>query len=126
MLRIRFEEKLAAALGLLASTGMWRSNYAPPLHRLLWKLGAKLPPPHFQTVTANFVWAGVWFGVVGGLSMWITWWRSHGMSAERAFTGSIFASVLFGLSVAVRYRYGARKHHIPLWRDFHPADDARI
>ena len=39
---MRFEEKLAAALGLLASTGMWRINYAPPLHRLLCKLSAKL------------------------------------------------------------------------------------
>jgi len=123
---MRFEQKLTAAFGLLASTGMWRSNYAPPLHRLLWKLGAKTPPPHFQGFTANFVSAGVWFGVVWGLSMWFTWWRSHGMSIERAFTGSIFAGVLFGLGMAAYYRYGARKHRIPLWRDFHRADDARI
>jgi hypothetical protein len=123
---MRFEQKLTAAFGLLASTGIWRSNYAPPLHRLLWKLGAKTPPPHFQGFTANFVSAGVWFGVVWGLSMWFTWWRSHGMSIERAFTGSIFAGVLFGLGMAAYYRYGARKHGIPLWRDFHRADDARI
>ena len=123
---MRFEEKLAAALGLLASTGMWRINYAPPLHRLLCKLSAKIPPPHFQNFTANFVSAGVWFGVVWGLSMWFTWWRSHGMSVERAFTGSIFAGVLFGLGMAAYYRYGARKHRIPKWRDFHRADDARI
>jgi hypothetical protein len=123
---MRFEEKLAAALGLLASTGMWRSNYAPPLHRLLWKLGAKIPPPHFQSFAANFVSAGVWFGVVWGLSMWFTWWRSHGMSVERAFTGSIFAGVFFGLCTAAHKLYDARKHRIPLWRDFHPADDSRI
>jgi Family of unknown function (DUF6404) len=117
---MRFEEKLTAALGLLASTGMWRSNYAPPYHRLLWKLGAKTPPPHFRSFTANFVSAGVLFGIV----MWFAWWPS--MSVGRAFIGSIFAGVLFGLCEAARYRYGARKYRIPLWRDFNPADDARI
>ena len=122
---MRFEQKLAAALGLLASTGMWRSHYAPPLRRLLWKLGAKIPPSHFQSFMANFVSAGVWFAAFWGLSMWFAWWRSHGMSVERAFTGSIFAGVLFGLWSAAYYRYGARKQRIPLWRDFHPADDAR-
>ena len=123
---MRFEDKLIAALGLLASTGMWRSEYAPPLHRLLWKLGAKTPPPHFQSFAANFVRAGVWFAVVWGLLMWFAWPQSHGMSVERAFAGSIFTGTLFGLGMAAYYRCGARKHRIPLWRDFHPADDARI
>jgi hypothetical protein len=124
MLQMRFEEKLAAALGLLASTGMWRSNYAPPLHRLIWKLGAKIPPPHFQSFTANFFWAGVWFGVLA----WFTFWsQSHqGTSPYAVFAVALFAGVFFGLSAAARYRYGARKHRIPLWRDFHPGDDARI
>ena len=122
---MRFEQKLTAALGLLASTGMWRSNYAPPLHRLLWKLGAKTPPPHFLGFTVNVVSAGVWFGVAWGLLMWFIVWSRQGMSPYAAIVAALFAGVFFGLCMAAYYRYGARKHRIPLWRDFHPPDDAR-
>jgi hypothetical protein len=121
---MRFEEKLSAALGLLASTGMWHSNYAPPVYRLLWRLGAKTPPPHFRSFSANFVSAGVRFGVVWGLLMWVTVW-SH-RSPYAVLAAALFAGVFFGLGMAAYYRYGARKHRIPLWRDFHPANDARI
>ena len=123
---MRFEQKLTAALELLASTGMWRSNYAPPLHRLLWKLGAKAPPPHFLSFTAKFVSAGIWFGVAWGLLMWFMAWSRQGMSPYAAVAVALFAGVLFGLCMAGYYRYGARKHRVPLWRDFHPPDDARI
>ncbi|WP_249508025.1 DUF6404 family protein, partial [Escherichia coli] len=27
---------------------MWRSNYAPPLLRILWRLGIRLPPLPFM------------------------------------------------------------------------------
>jgi hypothetical protein len=120
---MRFQQKLAAALELLASTGMWRSSYAPPLHRLFWKLGASVPPPHFLSFTANFVLAGVSFGVFWGLAMWLTGSLHQGLS--RLTAAALFAGLLFGLGMAAYYRYGARKHRIPLWRDFHPPDDAR-
>jgi hypothetical protein len=121
---MRFQEKLKAALGLLASTGIWRSQYAPPLYRLLWKLGAKIPPPHFLSFTANFVRAGILFGVL----MWfILWSQSHqGRSAYAGFAVALLGGLFFGLSMAAYYHYSARKHGIPLWRDFQPADDARI
>jgi hypothetical protein len=120
---MRFEEKLAGALRLLASTDILRSGYAPPFHRLLWKLGAKAPPPHFQSFTANFVRAGVSFGVVG----WFIFWSQsrQGTSPCAVFAAALLAGVFFGLGMAAYYRYGARKHRIPLWRDFHPADGAR-
>lgn len=118
---MRFKQKLTAALSLLASTGMWRSNYAPPLHRLLWRFGARLAPPHFLSFTANFVSAGVWFGVVWGLLMWFTVW-SH-KSPDAAFVAALFAGVFFGLCMAAYYRYCARKYGIPLWKDFEVSDE---
>jgi hypothetical protein len=120
---MRFEQKLTAALGLLASTGIWRSNYAPPLHRLLWRIGARVPPPHFLSFTANFVSAGVWFGVVWGLLMWFIVWSHQGRSPNAAFVAALFAGLFFGLCMAAYYRYGARKHGIPLWRDFQASDE---
>jgi hypothetical protein len=122
---MHFQEKLTAALGLLASTGIWRGNYAPPLHRLLWKAGAKTPPPHFLSFAANFLWSGVWFGLVWSLLMWFIVWSREGTSPAAAGASAIFGGVFFGFWMAVYYRYGARKHRIPLWKDFMP-DDARI
>lgn len=36
-----FEQKKARAIALMDSKKMWRSNYAPPLLRILWRLGSK-------------------------------------------------------------------------------------
>ena len=52
---MNFDTKLDAALKRLSSTGMWSSSYAPPIYRLLWGLGVKIPPPHFSRSTFNFV-----------------------------------------------------------------------
>ncbi|MHC8826483.1 DUF6404 family protein (plasmid) [Escherichia coli] len=32
---------------------MWRSNYAPPLLRILWRLGIRLPPLPFMPFLAG-------------------------------------------------------------------------
>lgn len=44
-----FEDKKKKAIALMEDKKMWRSNYAPPILRLFWKLGVKchrhrLPP----------------------------------------------------------------------------------
>lgn len=46
-----FEQKKARAIALMDSKKMWRSNYAPPLLRILWRLGIRLPPLPFMPVT---------------------------------------------------------------------------
>jgi len=122
---MRFEQKLAAALALLASTGIWRSSYAPPICRLLWRVGVRVPPPHFIGFTPNFLFAGSYFGVIWGLLMWFALWSRSGMSPGLAVGASVFAGLFFGLYMAGYYRYGAHKHGIPLWRDFRPDDNAR-
>nr|WP_259726229.1 DUF6404 family protein [Escherichia coli] len=43
-----FEQKKARAIALMDSKKMWRSNYAPPLLRILWRLGIRLPPLPFR------------------------------------------------------------------------------
>ena len=121
-----FEQKLAAALALLASTGMRRSNYAPPMHRVLWWAGLQVPPPHFVSFGWNFVDTGLWFGVVWGILMWFMVWAREGMSPYVALIAAAFAGCFFGLCMAAYYRHGARKHGIPSWRDFHPSDDTEI
>src|SRR5512146_344634 len=59
--------KRATALRLLAATGMWRSNYEPPLVRLLWRCGVDVPPPHFMSFRNNAVIFGTAFSIVFGV-----------------------------------------------------------
>ena len=119
-----FEEKLAAAFTLLESTGIRRGNYAPPLYRSLWRFGVKLPPPHFNNFGTNFVVMGTFFSIGLGLFMWLLTWMTPPMPPDvtsgvcGVFGTALLAGVLFGLGMAGYYRYGARKHQIPLWRDF--------
>jgi hypothetical protein len=117
-----FEQKLAAALRLLRSTGIWRSSYAPPLLRLLWKLGVRVPPPHFLRFAESFLLMGTFFGGFWGLLMWILLWSRQGASFAFAFLASAFAGGAFGFLMASYYRYGRYRHQIPLWRDFRPTD----
>jgi len=120
---MRFEQKLAAALTLLEATGIWRNSYAPPLWRFLWRVGVRVPPPHFVGSTANFLFTGSFFGIAWGLFMWFTFWSRLGTSPAFGVGLAIFTGSLFGLCMAGYYSYGARKHRIPLWRDFRPTDD---
>jgi hypothetical protein len=108
---------------LLESTGIWRGNYAPPLYRSLWKVGLRVPPPHFVGFTANFLFAGSCFGIMWGLLGWFALWSRQGMSHGFATGTAIFGGLFFGLCMAGYYRHGARKHQIPLWRDFDQKND---
>jgi hypothetical protein len=110
--------KRSAALELLAETGMWPISYAPPLFRLLWRLGIDVPPPHFAGFWANFVLSGSLFGVAMGLYQWFF---NTPRSLTLALVATVFCGVFFGLSMAVRYRNGARKYNIPSWQAFQPS-----
>lgn len=62
--------KRDAALTLLAKTGMWRSNYEPPILRLMWRAGVDVPPPHFAQFWQNAVVTGGFYAIAWGLLMY--------------------------------------------------------
>ncbi|HBB4256863.1 TPA: hypothetical protein KAW31_005127, partial [Escherichia coli] len=52
------------------SKKMWRSNYAPPLLRILWRLGIRLPPlPFMPFWQVTLLMGGLW-GISWGCAMW--------------------------------------------------------
>ena len=112
---MNYPSKLSSALAKLAATGMSRSSYEPPLYRLLWRIGLFLPPPHFASFGFNFVFTAAWFGTFWGATMWLLVWSQLGGSGVVAVAGAVAAGVLFGLTMAAYYRYGARKHNLPPW-----------
>jgi hypothetical protein len=108
--------KQVAALELLAQTGMRRSNYEPPMLRLLWRLGIDMPPPHFAGVVRNLIFFGVPPGIGAGLGNVIANVILN-KSGAVLFT-ACFTSLFCGLIAASYYAYGARKHCIPRWKTF--------
>ena len=110
-----------SALATLASTGMSRSNYAPPLHRVLWRWGLNVPPPHFAGFWLNLLSFGAFFGVVWGTIMWFAQWASAGASIALAVGCSFLAGLFFGLCMALYYRHGGRRHKLQPWSSVNSA-----
>jgi len=104
-----------AALPLLSSTGMKRSNYEPPLLRLLWRLGVDARPPHFASFGVNALVSGIFFGSVWGISMWLFLWRQQAAPVVVSLFSSFLAGLLFGIAMATHYVYGRRKYKLPSW-----------
>lgn len=110
-----FDEKKQRALALMAEKKMWRSNYAPPILRLLWKLGAQIPPPPFMPFWLNMLCFGGFFGSVWGLFMWFTTWQNQGHNVLMAVQSSLLAGVLFGLFMALYHYWRKRVNKLPDW-----------
>ena len=115
-----YSSRLQAALDLVATTGIRESNYAPPMRRLLWRLGVNVPPPHFAGFLYNAAITGGWFAIAWGLVMWLAIWSKQGMSVHSAVGVAAVGGLLFGLAMAQYYRFGARKHRLPRWADIPP------
>lgn len=113
-----YPQAVNQALEKLATTGIWRSNYAPPLYRLLWRAGLNVPPPHFAGFARNSLLNGVWFCLAWGALMWFGIWSSNGVPPVRALFSSLLAGTIFGLTMAFYYRHGARKYQLPQWADY--------
>ncbi|HFK4738789.1 TPA: DUF6404 family protein, partial [Escherichia coli] len=74
----------ARAIALMDSKKMWRSNYAPPLLRILWRLGIRLPPLPFMPFWQVTVLTGGLWGISWGCAMWFIYWGPSGMVAGEA------------------------------------------
>ena len=113
-----YPPKINAALALLAGTGMWRHSYAPPLHRVLWRAGIPVPPPHLASVTLNTVFFATRFGLVCSIVIGILNWFGQDMSGHATVGMIIFFSALYGVCIALCYRQVARKYSLPRWSSF--------
>lgn len=102
----------------MAAMGVSPSTAAPPIWRLLWRLGVELPPPLFMSFWQAAFFMGGFFGVSWGLVMWLVQWSRQGMPFELVLGACASAGVLFGLCMAAYFRYLARKHELPSWEAY--------
>ena len=101
-------EKREAAMKLLSATGIWPNYYAPPIVRLMWRLGLDVPPPHFGSFWGNAVVMGALFAILWGVFMWVALWSSQQhLPWPLALAGAGAAGIMFGLGMASYYAYGS-------------------
>ncbi len=112
---MNYPAKVSIALERLAATDLKRSSYAPPFHRVLWRLGFSFPPPHFAGFFVNFAAMGAFFGVGWGFLLGMYCWFRYAMPPLTVLPFAAAAAVLFAASMAMYFRHGARKHKLPSW-----------
>jgi len=111
------KEKLNKMFAVLPKQGINKYTFAPPIYRLLWKIGIEIPPPLFSTFTSIFLFMGIFFGTLWELLTWLIYGRNN-LPLSITMCASILAGILFGLSMAIYCRYQAKKHSLPLWKDY--------
>lgn len=117
-----FEAKRDQALAILGKTRIWRSNYEPFGVQLLWRLGVKVPPPHFARFWPAVAAYGAWFAVAWGVIMWFIFWSRQGISPWAMAAGAAVAGALFGLSMAAYYAHARHKYGLPTWQSLGGAE----
>ncbi|MCJ0763973.1 DUF6404 family protein [Variovorax terrae] len=123
-----FNQKLKAALDLLASAGVSRSLSAPPNYGLLWWLRVPVPPPHFSGFGFNFAFSAVCFivtcALINGVAVLLqaAGWIAIDSDAPpwQGLVVIIGSACLLGLALAAYYRRSARRNAIPHWQQFRP------
>jgi hypothetical protein len=112
------EEKLNVMFKDLGERGVKKGTMAPPLYRLLWRIGVPVRPPHFASFGANALLMGIGFAFLWGLFMWFFLWRHQNMSPSTACLNALLAGALFGVMLSGYYRWQARKLSLPKWEDY--------
>jgi len=113
-----FTARLNIALAILARTGIRPIFYAPPTHRLLWRLGFRIRPPHFSGQLANILFA--WLVVAPPivlLRLALSNDTLAGNLADGAQLGFFVA-----LLAATRFGKVAEDHGLPDWSDIDSPD----
>jgi hypothetical protein len=114
---VTFSDRLRTALAILARTGIRSIYYAPPTHRLLWRLGVEIRPPHFSGRMVNVLW------------VWPTF-TAPILGLDLAFRDPSLMSLLktaafglpYALTVALAYKGSADEHGLPAWADVESPD----
>jgi hypothetical protein len=112
------QEKVEHLIAELSKKGMNASMVAPPIFRLLWALGIRVPPPLFLSFHTLVLMISPFFGILWGGGMWLFMWQGGKLSLEIAILASAIAGVFFGLIMAGCYRWKAKQLNLPSWEDY--------
>lgn len=115
----RYPADVRRALQAMADAKVPAGMRAPPMHRLLWRMGLRVPPPLLASFSTNlFVMGGV-FGL-----LWGVLWRAlmglvldlGSLTLGISIGGAVMAGLLFGVVMALLMRYQRRRYGLPAWK----------
>ena len=114
---MKHSEKIQRMFGDLSNRGIDPRTFAPPIYRWLWKLGVEIPPPHFSTFWFLFAFQGGCFGLALGVPIFASG-MFFSLPLQLLVILSVASGVLFGLCMAIYFRWQAKTHRLPLWKDY--------
>jgi len=112
------EEKIQKMYDEFPQRGISKSLYAPPLYKLLWRLGIKTTPPIFSSFVKVFITQASFFTVVWSILMCLILWRKQNMTTAFVVWIACFTGILYGLIMAALIKWQAKKYNLPSWKDY--------
>ena len=109
-----FQERVRASSKLVSdATPRHRLQTTPLAYRFLWSLGAKVPPPHFQSFEA----LALLHGVGAGAGFWLMWLAFGSLPSPfiASFFYAFVAGVVFGAAMAGLYTQESNQLGLPKW-----------
>jgi hypothetical protein len=117
----KYPPKIRAALAATDAAGISRRRSAPWTHRLFWRLGIPVRPPHFMGFFGYVIVGAVSFGGAGAAIYVREHQQIHDLAGfiHHMMPGLLGMAIFVAVSVAFRRRYG-----LPRWSEL--ADDDTI
>jgi hypothetical protein len=111
-------EKVRHLIADLGERDINPSTVAPPLYRLFWLLGSKVPPPHFQRSSSLAILSGITFAVLYGIGMYIFMNVLTEMPFWLVGVAALLAGVIMGGITATAYRRQSATLRLPPWEEY--------
>ncbi|MEM7732705.1 MAG: DUF6404 family protein [Pseudomonadota bacterium] len=108
-----YDRRFDAAVQEMHEKGLSQSIPLPVL--LLRRLGKRPRPPHYDRFWRAALVQGGFFGPVFGFFMYLLVWRNDGMPPAAALLIAVLSGVLFGVTMALYYRWVKSHHTLTDW-----------
>ena len=111
-------QKVVRVIKDLQARGVNPYTTAPPLFRLLWRVGIQIPPPLFLGFSTLVVLFGLPFGALWAGMMLVFMHRHHPLPPLLMPSAGAAAGLLFGVAMALLTRRTARRLRLPRWSNY--------
>ncbi|MDF7809583.1 DUF6404 family protein [Pontiellaceae bacterium B12219] len=116
---MKFKDKIQTVEKMLVERGEKKRLASPPLFRLFWKLGWKIPPPLFQSFKINFLCFGGSFSVIMGIIYYfMLGMRSEHHDPQLDIIAILVSGLFFGLATAWTIEKKKQKLNLSKWDQF--------
>ncbi|WP_425479636.1 DUF6404 family protein [Pseudoxanthomonas wuyuanensis] len=110
-----YPPRVEVALEILASSGLSSRHYAPPLHKLMWRHGIAVAPPHFAGFFWNFLFTAPLTVAASAGASWLCRWIRYGDVVTSILETAVVSGFCASFFTALYFSYAAEKHNLPRW-----------